>query len=173
MVFIWIKGKEIKNNPNFVWHAWLGLKNIFRSFGLHITCIFFPVFSGLMKIFQVMFSPHFFVWYTWLGMEIPVLVRSLKSSILSSTSFQMGKTFWGVVSAAVEQSRCKSNMVAQGNGKFGPLRPTPGSLQNIHIWLGLIWFSQDLYIFKNKIVRNFPLYVLRPGLKPQVKIDLT
>ena len=30
-------------------------------------------------------------------MEIPVLVRSLKSSILSSTSFQMGKTFWGVV----------------------------------------------------------------------------
>ena len=31
-------------------------------------------------------------------MEIPVLVRSLKSRILSSTSFQMGKTFWGVVS---------------------------------------------------------------------------
>ena len=28
--------------------------------------------------------------------EIPVLVRSLKSSILSSTSFQMGETFWGV-----------------------------------------------------------------------------
>ena len=47
-------------------------------------------------------------------MEIPALVRSLKSSILSSTSFQMGKTFWGVVSAAVEQS--------------WPLRLTPGSL---------------------------------------------
>ena len=53
-------------------------------------------------------------------MEIPVLVRLLKSSILSSTSFQMGKTSWGVVSAAVEQSRHKANMVAQGDGKFGP-----------------------------------------------------
>ena len=54
-------------------------------------------------------------------MEIPVLVRSLKSSILSPTSFQMGKTFWGVASAAVEQSRRKANMVAQGDGKFGPI----------------------------------------------------
>ena len=52
-------------------------------------------------------------------MEIPVLVPSLKSSILSSTTFQMGETFWGV-SAAVEQSRRKANMVAQGDGKFGP-----------------------------------------------------
>ena len=52
-------------------------------------------------------------------MEIPVLVHSLKSSILSSASFQMGKTFWGVVNAAVEQSRSKANMVAQGDGKFG------------------------------------------------------
>ena len=53
-------------------------------------------------------------------MEIPVLIRSLKSSILSSTTFQMGNTFWGVVSAAVEQSRRQANMVAQGDGKFGP-----------------------------------------------------
>ena len=53
-------------------------------------------------------------------MEIPVLVRSLKSSILSSNSFQMGKAFCGVVSAAVEQSRRKANMVAQGDGKLGP-----------------------------------------------------
>ena len=30
------------------------------------------------------------------------------------------KTFWGVVSAAVVQSRGKANMVAQGDGKFGP-----------------------------------------------------
>ena len=51
-------------------------------------------------------------------MKIPVLVRSLKSSILSSTSGK--KTFWGVVSAAVEQSRRKANMVAQGDRKFGP-----------------------------------------------------
>ena len=51
-------------------------------------------------------------------MEIPVLVQSLKSSILSSTSFQKGTAFWGVVRAAVEQSRHKANMVAQGDGKF-------------------------------------------------------
>ena len=53
-------------------------------------------------------------------MEIPVLVRSLKSRFLSSTSFQKGETFRGVVSAAVEQPRHKASMVAQGNGKFGP-----------------------------------------------------
>ena len=52
-------------------------------------------------------------------MEIPVLVRSLKSSILSSINFHMSKTVWGVGSAAVEQSRRKVNMVAQGDGKFG------------------------------------------------------
>ena len=54
--------------------------------------------------------------------KIPNIVRSLKSSILSTTSFQMGETFWGVASAAVEQSRRKANVVAQGNGKFGPRR---------------------------------------------------
>ena len=53
-------------------------------------------------------------------MEIPVLVRSLKSSILSSSSSQLNETFWGVVSAAVEQSRRHANTVAQGDGKFGP-----------------------------------------------------
>ena len=53
-------------------------------------------------------------------MEIPVLLRSLKSSILSSISFQMGKTFREVVSAAVEQSRRKANMVARGDRKLGP-----------------------------------------------------
>ena len=42
-------------------------------------------------------------------------VRSLKSSILS-----LGKTFWGMGSAAVEQCRRKANTVAQGDGKFGP-----------------------------------------------------
>ena len=53
-------------------------------------------------------------------MEIPVLLWLLMSSILSSTSFQMGKTFQGVVSAAAEQSRRKANMVSKGDGKFGP-----------------------------------------------------
>ena len=45
---------------------------------------------------------------------------SLKSCILSSTSFQMDKIVWGVASAAVELSSCKANMVALGDGKFGP-----------------------------------------------------
>ena len=53
-------------------------------------------------------------------MEIPVLVQSLKSSILSSTSFQMGKTIGGVVSAAVEQSRRRAIMVAWGRRDIGP-----------------------------------------------------
>ena len=53
-------------------------------------------------------------------MEIPVIILSLKSSIMRSTSFQMDKTFWGVGSAAVEQSRSKAIMAAQGDGKFGP-----------------------------------------------------
>ena len=54
-------------------------------------------------------------------------ILSWSASILSSTSFQMGKTFWCVVSAAVEQSRCKANiMVEQRDGK---LRLTRESLQ--------------------------------------------
>ena len=59
-------------------------------------------------------------------MEIPVLGRSLMSSILSSTSLQMDKTFWGVVSTAVEQPSRRANMVARGDGKLGPW----GWLQN-------------------------------------------
>ena len=51
-------------------------------------------------------------------MEIPVLVQSLKSSMLRSTSFQMDKTFWGMGSAAVEQTRRKAYMVAQGDGEI-------------------------------------------------------
>ena len=53
-------------------------------------------------------------------MEIPALIQLLKSSIVSLTSFLMGKTFWWVVSAAVEQSRRKPNIVAQGDRKFYP-----------------------------------------------------
>ena len=50
-------------------------------------------------------------------MEIPVLVRSLKSSILSSTSLRMDKTFWRVVSA-VEQPRRKASVVASKETKY-------------------------------------------------------
>ena len=52
--------------------------------------------------------------------EITVLVQLLKSSILSTTIFQLGKTFWRVVGAAVEESTWIAKMVAQGDGKFGP-----------------------------------------------------
>ena len=46
---------------------------------------------------------------------------SPKSSILSSTSFQFYRAFWGLGSAAVvEQSRLKANMVAQGHVKCAP-----------------------------------------------------
>ena len=61
--------------------------------------------------------------------EIPGLLPSPKSSILSSTSSQLEDTFWEVVSAAVEQSRQKTNMVAQEDGKFRALRLTTETLQ--------------------------------------------
>ena len=67
-------------------------------------------------------------------MEIPALVRSLKSSTLSSTSYQMNETFWGAVSAAVEKSRRKANMVtpgAEADPKFPPTQNNkPGHNSN-------------------------------------------
>ena len=59
-------------------------------------------------------------------MKISIILRLLKSSILSSTSFQMDINFWGVVSAAVVQSRHIAKKVAQGDRKFG----LPGWHQN-------------------------------------------
>ena len=53
-------------------------------------------------------------------METPILAWSLKSSILSSTCLQRDKTFWEVVSAAVEQCRCKASLVVWGDEKFDP-----------------------------------------------------
>ena len=38
---------------------------------------------------------------------------------MCSTSSQLGDTFWGKVSATVEQSRPKANTIALGDGKFG------------------------------------------------------
>ena len=52
-------------------------------------------------------------------MEKPVFVPSLKSSILSSARFQLDRTFWGVGSAVVGQSRRKARMFSEGDGKFG------------------------------------------------------
>ena len=61
--------------------------------------------------------------------KILVLIRLLKSSILSSTSFQTDQTFCGVGSAAVEQYRHKANMVAPADGKFGA-EANPRNLSN-------------------------------------------
>ena len=64
-------------------------------------------------------------------MGIPVLLRILKSGILSSTSFQLDKTFWGVGRAAGEQSRRKTNMVAReaGNSALEADPNIPGKLR--------------------------------------------
>ena len=67
--------------------------------------------------------------------ECQFLYDPLKSSALKSSNFQIDDTSRGVVSAAVEQSRCKANMVAQGDGKFSLWGLTPEFLQppkNVH-----------------------------------------
>ena len=77
-------------------------------------CLNIPIATNSMNSNLVLLSAAKF------KMEIPVLVRPLKSSILSLTSHQMDKTFWEVVSAAAEQSKGKANTIAWGHGKFGP-----------------------------------------------------
>ena len=93
--------------------------------------LFNPLQSFPKLLFWELWACVPYIWAEW-GKEIVSgwcqdgntsshhLVRSLKSSILSSTSFPMDKTVRGVVSAAAEQSRHKASMVARGDGKFGP-----------------------------------------------------
>ena len=106
-------------------------------------------------------------------MEIPVLIRSLKSSILSWTSLPRDNTFWGVVSAAVEQSRRKANIVAWGDGKFGSWDwpQNPSKLKKIarrnNAWLQtkrkyLTFFSQKKYSRK-------PFFI---GKQSQINLQL-
>ena len=64
---------------------------------------------------------------TYVKVEIPVLLKSQKSRVLSSTSFQMDKTFRVEASAAVEQLRRKANMVVKGFWSQ-PMRLTSESL---------------------------------------------
>ena len=55
------------------------------------------------------------------------MITEVKHLDFISTSFQMDQTFWGVVSAAVEQSRSNlANLVAQGNSA---LKSDPEALQ--------------------------------------------
>ena len=62
---------------------------------------------------------------------------------ISSTTFLNFIKFWGVVSAAVEQSRRRANMVAQGDGKFSPWgwpqnpsKPNQKEREDKNVWLG-------------------------------------
>ena len=105
--------KELQSSKNYL-NRILGIIHYITSNVINIRRSF-PLFVLILHGFFQGIILHVCQW-----LEIPVLVRSLKSSILSSTSFQMGKTFWRVVSAALEQFRREANMVAQGDGKFGP-----------------------------------------------------
>ena len=89
-------------------------------------------------------------------MEKPVLVWSLKSSILSSTSFQVDKTFWGIASAAVEQSRRKANMVARGDGNFGSRGwpQNPSKKQSIAGCSWTAWNHLSSFCWCSKIVQG-------------------
>ena len=64
-------------------------------------------------------------------MEIPVLMQSLKSNILSSTSLQMGKTSSGVVIAAVEQSRHKAWLLGERGNMALEADPTVCVSENV------------------------------------------
>ena len=94
------------------------------------------------------------------------IVRTLKSSIWSSTSFQLDKTFWGVGSAAVDQSRRIANRVVQGDWKFSslgwPQNPSKTQALNIRVlgkfiawlhwslaWDWLITFSLKTLRYEN------------------------
>ena len=70
--------------------------------------------------------------------KITVLVRSLESSILSSTSFQLDDTFWGVVSSTVEQSRREANLVAQGDGPEADARIPPNNNIKKHLQFQIV-----------------------------------
>ena len=84
-------------------------------------------------------------------MEIPVLVQSLKSSILSSTSFQMDKTVCGVVSAAVEQHGCS------GRREIWPLRlaqdPSKPKKKSVQL------FTSDLCLRVEGVVMPFNAFL--------------
>ena len=63
-------------------------------------------------------------------MELTITKRSLNDhESQASWAFQMGKAFWGVGSAAAEQSGRKANMVARGGGKYGSWNWLPESFQ--------------------------------------------
>ena len=93
---------------------------LFTSWTLSIPSVIFCVVIMLTSHVHFMMSscgPLHDIWIpaAHVKMEVPVLIRSLKSSILSSTSSQLDDTFWGVGSAAVEQSGHTADMVDQSD----------------------------------------------------------
>ena len=72
-------------------------------------------------------------------MEIPVLVRSLKSSNLSSTSFDIDKTFWGEGSMLLSRRKAAWLLKKTGNSA---LRLTPEIIQiktsKVTLWMSTI-----------------------------------
>ena len=65
--------------------------------------------DSYFKMYIFIANMHFAMSTADVKMEIPVLVRQLKPSILSPTRFQLDNTFWAVVSVAVKQLPCSKH----------------------------------------------------------------
>ena len=98
----WITGKESKPlpnqdkilaKPNTYWGRFLANQRVLICLVhlIYLICYYHFYYQYRYRYFFLLSAAD-------VKMEIPVLMRSLKSSILSSTSFQMAKTFWWVVS---------------------------------------------------------------------------
>ena len=98
-------------------------------------------------------------------MEIPILVQSLKSSILSSTSLQGDKTFRGVVSAAVEQNLGVNQHGCPGRREIWRLRLTPKSEK---------FQSEQFLTFSNlSNVWHFPIWAVSDTFQSQQFLTLS
>ena len=78
-----------------------------------------------------------------------------------------------MVSAAVEQSRRKANIVAQVDGRVGPLSLTPESLQPKK-YLGHSYMPHSLIMQQQGLPRAFKgrLHELKKGLFPAPKMSV-
>ena len=104
-------------------------------------------------------SPFFLFLYKPLMNE-----QSPRSSILSSTGFQLGKTSWEVLSTALEPSRRKANFVAQGDGKFascpwgGLQNPSKPKKKTRCWWRNKTWGLLHLQLYETPLC-NGPMRV--------------
>lgn len=81
--------------------------------------VFAAAFVKKIKEYRVN-RPNDNLWAADVKLEIHVLAYSLKSNIISSSSFQLDNAFWSVGSTLVKQLQSKASTVAQGHGKFYP-----------------------------------------------------